>query len=382
MDANGRQYVKYDFFKIRPSWFWQEGNDRGQAKTQFVEDAAKLPGTVMTRAYSLVGLRADADLLMWYVAESLEGLQTAAVRLRSTTLVGKYMDQTYSYLAMTRKSEYVSDHRHPDQEGDRTKVTATGSKYLIVYPFVKTREWYLLPQEERQRMMSEHFRVGHKYPSVHIHTSYSFGLDDHEFMLGFETDHPGEFLDLVAELRTIEGSRYTKLDTPIFTCVAGSVERAVESLVGDEGAHETAVAVDESIRHLTDHLSPSFEARPVEDSVSHPAEGLLEEFLEKHCRNRQAMDKLVDFCADSSRPEFTVSALKCLARIEGFGYNRWQTSLVAKCLAMPDVEVRGAAVQLAVFWGDYRLKELLESHVEPVPWLKGRIRKVMEEMPN
>ena len=81
-------------------------------------------------------------------------------------------------------------------------------------------------------MMSEHFRIGHKYPAVSIHTSYSFGLDDHEFMLGFETDSPGDFLDLVADLRTIEGSMYTKLDTPIFTCVSMSIEEALDTLGG------------------------------------------------------------------------------------------------------------------------------------------------------
>ena len=232
MSENGRQFVKYDFFKVRPEWYLERNLDRsGSQKRDFAAVVSEMPDLLMTRAYSLMGLRGDADFLLWHTSETLEGLQRSATRLRETGFA-QYLEQPYSYLAMTRKSEYVVDHRHEGQEGTRTKVTPAESRYLIVYPFVKTREWYLLPKEERQRMMSEHFRVGHKYPSVSIHTSYSFGLDDHEFMLGFETDYPGEFLDLVAELRTIEGSRFTKLDTPIFTCVSMSIEEALDSLGG------------------------------------------------------------------------------------------------------------------------------------------------------
>ena len=231
MDGNGRQFVKYDFFKVRREWFRQVWDEQRGAKDEFAAVVSEMPDLLMTRAYSLVGLRGDADFLLWHTSETLEGLQSSAARLRSTGMA-QFLDQPYSYLAMTRQSEYVTDHRHERQEGTRTKVMPAETKYLIVYPFVKTREWYLLPKEERQRMMSEHFRIGHKYPSVSIHTSYSFGLDDYEFMLGFETDYPGEFLDLVAELRTVEGSMFTKLDTPIFTCVSMSIEEALDSLGG------------------------------------------------------------------------------------------------------------------------------------------------------
>ena len=91
---------------------------------------------------------------------------------------------------MTRRSEYVARHRHAGQEGTTARARPGDARYFIVYPFVKTREWYLLPSEERQRMMNDHFRVGHNYPSVRIHTSYSFGLDDQEFVVAFDTDSP------------------------------------------------------------------------------------------------------------------------------------------------------------------------------------------------
>ena len=109
---------------------------------------------------------------------------------------------------------------------------AARGKYLFVYPFVKTREWYRLPPEERKRIMQEHIRVGREYPSIDINTSYSFGLDDQEFVVAFETDDRGDFLDLVQRLRTTESSLYTKRDTPIFTCIATSVERALGALDG------------------------------------------------------------------------------------------------------------------------------------------------------
>ena len=97
---------------------------------------------------------------------------------------------------------------------------------------MKTREWYRLPQDERWRIMQEHIRIGKEYPSVDLNTSYSFGLDDQEFVVAFEGDDPARFLDLVQRLRTTEASSYTLRDTPTFTCVACSVERALNALDG------------------------------------------------------------------------------------------------------------------------------------------------------
>ena len=106
------------------------------------------------------------------------------------------------------------------------------AKYLFVYPFVKTRAWYQLPLEERQRIMDDHINVGNKYPSVRLHTTYSFGLDDQEFVVAFETDAPHDFLDLVMELRETKGSLYTLCDTPIFTCVAKPFVEILKDLGG------------------------------------------------------------------------------------------------------------------------------------------------------
>ena len=101
-----------------------------------------------------------------------------------------------------------------------------------MYPFVKTRAWYNLPADERWRIMQQHIKVGKEFPTVDLNTSYSFGLDDQEFVVAFETDNPADFLDLVQKLRTTESSMYTLRDTPTFTCVAASVERALGALDG------------------------------------------------------------------------------------------------------------------------------------------------------
>jgi chlorite dismutase len=136
----------------------------------------------------------------------------------------KWCATPYSYLAMTKPSEY--------SEESRLEVRPGHGKYLFVYPFVKTREWYRLPPDQRWTIMQEHIAVGREYPQVDLNTSYSFGLDDQEFVVAFETDEPAAFLDLVQRLRTTEASAYTKRDTPTFTCVACSVERALNALDG------------------------------------------------------------------------------------------------------------------------------------------------------
>src|SRR5581483_5471107 len=156
-------------------------------------------------------------------------LQRLGTALLSTAM-GAYLRPAYAYLAMTKRSVYVSNHRHEGQDGARLRVTPSGARYLFVYPFVKTRAWYQCSMEERQRMMDEHIRIGHKYPSVKLNTTYSFGLDDQEFVVAFETDEPADFLDLVMELRETEGSLYTLRDTSIFSCIAMPLGETLDSL--------------------------------------------------------------------------------------------------------------------------------------------------------
>jgi chlorite dismutase len=225
-----RQYIRYLFYKARPAWRQLPPEARAAARAEllavlepFVERLAVL------RAFSTLGTRADADFLLWMVSERLEDFQELQAAVLST-MMGGHLDTPYSYLAMTKRSQYVDRHEHPGQEGRRTRIRPTGRRYLFVYPMVKKRPWYRLSLEERQHAMDEHIRVGHEFPRVKINTSYSFGLDDQEFVVAFETDYPSDFLDLVERLRGGEASAYTERETPIFTCVAGSIAEVVEML--------------------------------------------------------------------------------------------------------------------------------------------------------
>ena len=227
--ASGRQFVKYDLFAIDPLWRRLPDDEKNEGRREFSAVIDELSSDMFIRSFSMVGLRGDVDFMLWHATENLEQLQEMATRLWSTKL-GKYLTQSYSYLALTRKSQYVGKHKHTGQEGTSESLMPGNAKYFVLYPMTKTRQWYALPQEERQRMMSSHFTVGHKYPSVNINTSYSFGLDDQEFMVGFETDEPSDFLDLVMELRSSEVSSYTLIDTPIFTGIHRSIEETLASL--------------------------------------------------------------------------------------------------------------------------------------------------------
>ena len=232
-DSGRRQFVKYSFFKIDPEWRRLPEELRYESKRGFAQSVTEISEDMFTRCFSLIGMRGDSDFFLQQAADTLEDIQDSAARLWSTDL-GAYLTQPYSYLAMTRQSEYVGKgkHEHEGQEGTGARLRPVDAKYFIVYPFLKTREWYLLSQEERQSIMNGHITVGHKYPTVKINTTYSFGLDDQEFVVGFETDNPGDFLDLVMDLRTTKSSLYTLRDTPIFTGIHKSIEDTLDDLGG------------------------------------------------------------------------------------------------------------------------------------------------------
>ena len=218
-----RQFVKYTFLKVDPAWRRLGAEERATHKREFMAACEDFASERLLRAFSTVGTRGDADLLLLTQATNLERIHEFHVVLAQSGLMA-WASTPYSYLAMTKPSEYSDE--------SRLEVREAHSKYLFVYPFVKTREWYGVDPKERCRIMQEHIRVGREYPSIDLNTSYSFGLDDQEFVVAFEGDEPAAFLDLVQRLRTTESSLYTKRDTPTFTCVAMSVERALNALDG------------------------------------------------------------------------------------------------------------------------------------------------------
>jgi chlorite dismutase len=226
-----RQYVNFVFYKVDPAWRRLPPEDRKRGKCQFIDVVKSFDDDVLTIAYSLVGIRGDCDFMLWRIGYDLPKFQAMTAELLATDL-GKYLTTPYSYLAMTKRSTYVREHRHADQEGTRLRLTPGEFHYLFVYPFTKTRAWYRLTQQARQGMMNEHIEIGHRYPTVRLNTTYSFGLDDQEFVVAFESDKPEDFLDLVMDLRGAETSNYTQRDTPIFTCLHHDVQQVLDLLGG------------------------------------------------------------------------------------------------------------------------------------------------------
>jgi chlorite dismutase len=223
--SHRRNYVKFTFLRVDPAWRRRTAEERALDKREFAAACAEFGEDHHLRAYSLVGTRGDCDLMVRAVAPSLDPIHELHVLMNQSGLM-RWAEVAHSYLAMTKPSVYSDE---PLPLGPRP---GADSKYLIVYPMWKKREWYSLPEDERIRIMRGHIQVGRRHGTIEINTAYSFGLDDQEFVVSFECDDPGEFLDLVQELRTSESSSYTLRDTPIFTCVAMSTGRALDALDG------------------------------------------------------------------------------------------------------------------------------------------------------
>src|SRR5213076_1264943 len=216
-----RQVVRFAFYKLDSAWRRLSAERQASAKLEFGETIESFAGRLLLRPYGLVGIRGDCDFLLWQVAEDLDSLVALQTALNRTDL-GGYLAVPYSYLAMTRRSIYEFPEAPGAGQPSRLVIRPSDARYLFVYPFIKTRGWYMLPKGERQGMMDEHVRIGRQYPSIRLNTTYSYGLDDQEFIVAFEGDTPRDFLDLVMELR----------DTPTFTCVQMSLWDMLDTLGG------------------------------------------------------------------------------------------------------------------------------------------------------
>jgi chlorite dismutase len=226
---SGRQMVHFCFYKLDPAFRRLGEQEKLAARQEFVTLAQQRHEGMICLTYSTVGLRGDTDLLLWRIAQSSDALQAQTAAFNKSRL-GGYLNLSQSFLSMTKRSVYMDPQDpHHDPES-RSRILPGKCKYLFVYPFVKTRAWYLLPLEERQKIMGEHIHMGKQYPSVKLNTTYSFGLDDQDFVVAFETDRPADFLDLVMELRETQSSKYTQRDTPVLTCVQMPMEEILGQL--------------------------------------------------------------------------------------------------------------------------------------------------------
>ncbi len=233
-----RQFVHFSFYKLGREFRLLPEQARQAACDELAELIDDLSEAFPIRAYSTDGVRADADFMLWKVSERLEDFQEAATAI-ARTAIGPHLETTYAYLSMTRRSQYVKGEGRSMHKRGRIMWNPE-SKYLLIYPMVKIRDWYQLSKPARQGIMNEHIATGHKFPTVKINTTYSFGIDDQEFVVAFETDFVGDFLDLMMTLRETEASKFTERDTPIFTCTSGSIREVLDTL----GVTPARVAAD------------------------------------------------------------------------------------------------------------------------------------------
>ena len=221
-DSNEQYYFNFSFFKIDPKWRWMADLAKEESAKE-VENVIK-NSNIMFRCYSNLGLRDDTDFLFWFAAKTVDEIQIVMEKIFKTVF-GKYIIPSRTYLSCTRPSLYVQEQKpHGFVTGNEPK------KHVIVYPFTKTREWYLLPKEKRQEIMDEHIEISKKYPQVVLNTTYSFGIHDEDFMLAFEMDNIRDFQDLIMELRESQVSTFVKNDIPMIVCVKKDIVPLIFSL--------------------------------------------------------------------------------------------------------------------------------------------------------
>ena len=215
-------YLNFSFYKVDSKWRWLNDIGKDEAAKEFSSLIEVANTKMKVRTYSTLGLRKESDFMIWSISESLENIQVLTSKVYSTVL-GKYIEASEVYLSTSRPSVY-SNQVIPSFMKNEDPL-----KYNIVYPFIKSREWYLLPFDKRSEMMKEHINVGKKFPKVRLNTSYSFGISDQDFMLAFETDNLMDFQDLIIKLRETQVSRYVLKDTPMIVCVHKNIFDIIKS---------------------------------------------------------------------------------------------------------------------------------------------------------
>src|SRR3954468_4715631 len=178
---------------------------------------------VVRGSYDVSGLRADADLMIWWHATTAEALQEAYGRLRRTVL-GRHLDPVWSQMALHRPAEFNRSHIPAFLAEEEPR------RFVCVYPFVRSYEWYLLPDEERRGMLAEHGQMARGYPAVRANAVAAFALGDYEWMLAFEADELNRIVDLMRELRASAARRHVREEVPFYTGVRRSVSEIVATL--------------------------------------------------------------------------------------------------------------------------------------------------------
>lgn len=220
-----RRYVHALALGLDAAWRRLPREERCESASELAA-AVAAESDVTTFAYSMVGLQPGIDLLLWSLAPSLEALEERSASVLRTGM-GQWMKVQESFLGIIQPSQYV---KKPTPQ-EQSLFAGERSRYLIVYPFTKSTDWYLLAREARQGIMNEHMRVGHDFPEVRQLLAYSFGIDDMDFLVAYETDDLPKFGELVRALRGTDSRRSTIRDTPLLTGIHRRIEE-ITALLG------------------------------------------------------------------------------------------------------------------------------------------------------
>lgn len=218
---NTIRYTMWSVFKVEPYALPEDAEGAGHEVTAYLDSLAN-KGTVVRGVYDIAGLRADADYLVWWHAEEVEQLQAAYSGLRRTSL-GRASTPVWSQVALHRPAEFNKSHVPAFLAEEQPR------KYVCVYPFVRSYEWYLLPEEERRALLAEHGMMAREYPDVRANTVPSFALGDYEWILAFEADQLHRIVDLMRHLRGSETRRHVRLEIPFYTGVRVSPAELVNN---------------------------------------------------------------------------------------------------------------------------------------------------------
>ena len=219
-------FVQYTAFKADSAWRRLPYAAREDGRESFARAIEDADLGIKTYPYSTIGMKTNCDLLLWRKGSSPISMQDLTSRLLQTG-IGQYLEMTHNLYGFTRPSNYTKRPTTQEQAID----LEDRQTYLIVYPFSKTIEWYLMSKEARQGMMNEHIRIGHEYEDVRQVLLYTTGIDDQEFIVAYETENLPRFSALVVALRDTEARRYTLRDTPILTGIHRPLREAL-SLIG------------------------------------------------------------------------------------------------------------------------------------------------------
>ncbi|MDP9394215.1 MAG: chlorite dismutase family protein [Actinomycetota bacterium] len=215
------RYTMWSVFRVRGAL----PEDRASLSAEVDDLFAQLAGkdVVVRGTYDVAGLRADADVMVWWHAAAAEDLQDAYSRLRRTEL-GRSLEPVWSAMALHRPAEFNKGHIPAFLADERPR------RFVSVYPFVRSYEWYLLPNEERRAMLAEHGMMARDYPDVRANTVSSFSLGDYEWLLAFEADDLHRIVDLMRHLRGSEARRHVRVEVPFYTGCRKSVAELVAAL--------------------------------------------------------------------------------------------------------------------------------------------------------